>query len=62
MRRGNVLVDQVTKDGLLIEGYDESLSSSEMFERISKYLYNFSKIETVQNEEQKMNCIFEPTL
>ena len=43
MKRGNIFVEQVTKDGLLVEGYDESLSPSEIFERISKYFPNVSK-------------------
>lgn len=43
MKRGNVLVEQVTKEGLLIEGYDESLSPSEIFDRISKYFPKVSK-------------------
>ena len=43
MKRGNVLVEQVTKEGLLIEGYDESLSPSEIFDRISKYFPKVSR-------------------
>lgn len=43
MKRGNVLVEQVTKEGLLIEGYDESLSPSEIYDRISKYFPKISK-------------------
>lgn len=43
MKRGNVLVEQVTQEGLLIEGYDESLSPSEIYERISKYFPEISK-------------------
>ncbi len=45
MKRGNILVEQVTKEGLLIEGYDESLSPSEIYNRISKYFPNISKAE-----------------
>ena len=43
MKRGNALVEQVTKEGLLVEGYDESLSPSEIFDRISKYFPKISK-------------------
>lgn len=43
MKRGKVLVEQVTKDGLLIDGYDESLSPAEIFDRISKYFPGVSK-------------------
>lgn len=43
MKRGNILVKQVTKEGLLIEGYDESLSSSEIYDRIFEYFPNISK-------------------
>ena len=52
MRRGNILVDQVTKDGLLVEGYDESLSSTEIYERIIKY---FPKIQK-SDQDQRILC------
>lgn len=43
MKRGKALVDQVTKDSLLVQGYDESLSPPEIFEQIEKYFPNIGK-------------------
>ncbi len=43
MKQGKILVDQVTQDGLLIEGYDVSLSPSEIFDQISNYFPKVSK-------------------
>ena len=37
MKKGNILVDQVTKDGVLVEGFDQSLSPQEIFQSIAKY-------------------------
>ena len=43
MKKGKVSVEQVTKDGLLTEGYDESLSSSEIYEQFLKLASFFVK-------------------
>ena len=43
MKKGNILVDQVTKDGVLVEGFDQSLSPQEIFQSISKYYPNIHK-------------------
>lgn len=43
MKIGNKKVDQITKEGVLVEGYDESLSPSEIFDRIAKCFPNVQK-------------------
>ncbi len=43
MTKGKVLVDQITKDGSLVEDYDQSLSPSEIFDRLSIFFPNLSK-------------------
>lgn len=51
MKKGNVIVEQVTKEGYLIETYDESLSPSEIYDRISKY---FPKIHKASSDQRIM--------
>ena len=43
MRQGSVLVDQVDKDGVLTEGYDESLSPNELYDIIKDSFPNVKK-------------------
>lgn len=43
MKRGNKLVDQVTKEGLLIEDYDTSLSVSEIATVLKRYFIGLKK-------------------
>lgn len=49
MKKGNVLVEQVTKEGYLIDAYDESLSPSEIYDRISRY---FPKIHKASQDQR----------
>ena len=45
MKRGKILVEQITKDGIVTEGYDESLSPSEIYDCLAKYFPNLHKSE-----------------
>ena len=45
MKYGNVTVEQVDVDGNIVIDYDCSLSSSELFNRVSKYFKNIRKDE-----------------
>lgn len=49
MGKGGFLVEQVTKDGVIIEDYDQSLSTSVIFDKFSKY---FSRIEKYSNDKR----------
>ena len=44
MRKGNVLVEQVTEEGNIIKAYDESLSSAEIYDIVSKYFPKIQKL------------------
>ena len=45
MKRGNVLVEQVLKDGTIIEQYDTSLSTSEISDVLFQYFPKLKKSE-----------------
>lgn len=49
MGRGGFLVEQVTKNGLIIEDYDQSLSTSVIYDRLSQY---FSGIGRYSNDKR----------
>lgn len=49
MKQGNVIVEQVLEDGTIINGYDESLSPAEIFQKLSDAFPNIYK-----DEERKL--------
>lgn len=46
MKIGNVLVEQITKEGYVLDGYDESLSPSEIYSLLSCYFQGIQRDST----------------